>query len=117
MSAMIVSRPEKKARSECADLSSVKAYYNNPEEEGIDGWYYSGDIGRFDPDGYLYVVGRMKDLIETGGNVAPKEIEEIPLLYPDVVDAAVFGEPDPEWGEAIKAYVVLREEKRLDEIV
>jgi acyl-CoA synthetase (AMP-forming)/AMP-acid ligase II len=96
-----------------------QGYYNNPEEQGrrfIDGWYYSGDIGRFDPDGYLYVGGRMKDLIKTGGiNVAPKEIEEILLLYPDVIDAAVVGEPDPEWGEAIKAYVVARGEERFSE--
>jgi acyl-CoA synthetase (AMP-forming)/AMP-acid ligase II len=62
------------------------------------------------------VVGRMKDLIKTGGiNVAPKEIEEILLLYPDVIDAAVVGEPNLEWGEAIKAYVVPREEKRFSE--
>jgi acyl-CoA synthetase (AMP-forming)/AMP-acid ligase II len=88
-----------------------QGYYNNPEEQAkrfIDGWYYSGDIGRFDADGYLYVAGRIKDIIKTGSiNVAPKEVEEILLLHPRVVDAAVVGEPDPEWGEAIKAYVVL----------
>jgi acyl-CoA synthetase (AMP-forming)/AMP-acid ligase II len=90
-----------------------QGYYKNPEEEAkrfIDGWYYSGDIGRFDDDGYLYVVGRMKDIIKTGSiNVAPKEVEEILLLHPHVVDAAVVGEPHPEWGEAIKAYVVARD--------
>jgi acyl-CoA synthetase (AMP-forming)/AMP-acid ligase II len=96
-----------------------QGYYNNPDEEAkrfIAGWYYTGDIGRFDSDGYLYVVGRMKDIIKTGSiNVTPKEVEEILLLYPDVVDAAVVGEPDAEWGEAIKAYVVVREGKRLTE--
>jgi long-chain acyl-CoA synthetase len=96
-----------------------QGYYNNPEEEQkrfIDGWYYSGDIGRFDSDGYLYVVGRMKDIIKTGSiNVAPKEIEEILLLHPDVIDAAVVGERDPEWGETVNAYVVLREDASLSE--
>jgi acyl-CoA synthetase (AMP-forming)/AMP-acid ligase II len=87
-----------------------QGYYKNPEEERkrfIDGWYYTGDIGCFDSDGYLYVVGRKRDIIKTGSiNVAPKEIEEILLLHPNVADAAVVGIADPEWGEVIKAYIV-----------
>jgi acyl-CoA synthetase (AMP-forming)/AMP-acid ligase II len=96
-----------------------QGYYNNPEEEAkrfIEGWYYSGDIGCFDADGYLYVVGRMKDIIKTGSiNVAPKEVEEILLLHPAITDAAVVGEPDSEWGEAIKAYVVVADGKGVAE--
>ena len=114
-----MSRPEKKARSGCADLSSVKATTIIRKRRGNDlsmGGITAAISAVSTSNGYLYVVGRMKDLIKTGGiNVAPKEIEEILLLYPDVVDAAIVGEPDPEWGEAIKAYVVAREEKRFSE--
>ena len=96
-----------------------QGYYKNPEEQKkrfIDGWYYTGDIGRFDEDGYLYVVGRMKDTIKTGSiNVAPKEIEEVLLFHPEVVDAAVVGIADPEWGEVAQAYVVLRRQNAIDE--
>ena len=96
-----------------------QGYYKNPEEQKkrfIDGWYYTGDIGRFDDDGYLYVVGRMKDIIKTGSiNVAPKEIEEVLLFHHDVADAAVVGVSDPEWGESIQAYVVLRRQHAIDE--
>jgi len=93
-----------------------QGYYKNPEEEQkrfVYGWYYSGDIGRFDADGYLYVIGRKKDIIKTGSiNVAPKEIEEILLLHPKIADAAVVGVSDPEWGEEIKAYIVPQEGER-----
>jgi acyl-CoA synthetase (AMP-forming)/AMP-acid ligase II len=96
-----------------------QGYYKNPEEQKkrfIDGWYYTGDVGRFDDDGYLYVVGRMKDIIKTGSiNVAPKEVEEVLLFHPEVTDAAVVGVMDPEWGESIQAYVVLRREHAIDE--
>jgi acyl-CoA synthetase (AMP-forming)/AMP-acid ligase II len=96
-----------------------QGYYKNPEEQRkrfIDGWYYTGDIGHFDDDGYLYVVGRMKDIIKTGSiNVAPKEVEEVLLFHPDVADAAVVGVTDPEWGESIQAYVVLRRQHAIDE--
>ena len=96
-----------------------QGYYKNPEEQKkrfIDGWYYTADIGRFDDDGYLYVVGRMKDIIKTGSiNVAPKEVEEVLLFHPDVGDAAVVGVADPEWGESIQAYVVLRRQHAIDE--
>jgi acyl-CoA synthetase (AMP-forming)/AMP-acid ligase II len=86
-------------------------YYKNPELEASiirDGWFYTGDIGRFDEDGYLYIVGRTKDLIKTGSiNVAPREIENTILAMEGIDDAVVFGVPDPEWGEAIKAMIVL----------
>jgi acyl-CoA synthetase (AMP-forming)/AMP-acid ligase II len=87
-------------------------YYKNPEEEQKafrDGWFHTGDIGRFDADGYLYVVGRIKDMIKTGSiSVSPREIENVILSLPWVEDAAVVGVSDAEWGEAVKAFVVGR---------
>ena len=70
----------------------------------------TGDLGRFAADGRLEIVGRRSDTLVTGGeNVAPAEVEAALLAHPAVADAAVFGRPDPEWGEAVTASVVLRE--------
>ena len=78
-------------------------------ELGSDGWLHTGDLGRIDADGRLHVEGRLKELIVTGGeNVAPLEVEQALLSHPAVVDAGVTGRPDPEWGEAVTAFVVLR---------
>ena len=89
----------------------MSGYLDNPEEtrsafwEG--GWFRSGDIGRFDSNGYLYVVDRMKDLIITGGeNVYPREVEEVLYLRPEVQECAVIGLPDREWGERVTAFIV-----------
>jgi len=69
----------------------------------------TGDLGRFDETGRLHVIGRKSDTIVTGGeNVAPAEVEAALLAHPAVADAGVFGRPDPEWGEAVTASVVLR---------
>jgi long-chain acyl-CoA synthetase len=91
----------------------MTAYVDNPEGtadafwEG--GWFRSGDIGRFDPDGYLYIVDRLKDLIITGGeNVFPREVEEVLYTMPEVEECAVIGLPDKEWGEKVAAFVVLK---------
>jgi acyl-CoA synthetase (AMP-forming)/AMP-acid ligase II len=74
-----------------------------------DGWYHTGDVGRFDGEGFLYVVGRIKEMIKTGSiNVSPREVEGALLAVDGVDDAAVMGVPDPEWGEAIQAVVVLK---------
>jgi o-succinylbenzoate---CoA ligase len=71
-----------------------------------DGWLHTGDRGRLE-DGYLYVEGRIKDTIVTGGeNVAAPEVEEALLAHPSVRDAAVVGRPDAEWGEVVAAYIV-----------
>jgi malonyl-CoA/methylmalonyl-CoA synthetase len=71
-----------------------------------DGWFRTGDLGAADPDGYLRIVGRAKELIISGGyNVYPREVEEVLLAHPGVVDSAVVGIPDPEWGETVCAFV------------
>jgi malonyl-CoA/methylmalonyl-CoA synthetase len=71
-----------------------------------DGWFRTGDIGQFDDDGYLRIVGRSKDLIITGGyNVYPREIEDVLREHPSVRDVAVVGTPSTEWGEVVTAFV------------
>jgi o-succinylbenzoate---CoA ligase len=83
-----------------------------------DGWLHTGDLGRLDELGRLHVEGRLKELIVTGGeNVAPLEVEQALLSHPAVTDAAVTGRPDPEWGEAIVAFVVLGQEATTGELV
>jgi acyl-CoA synthetase (AMP-forming)/AMP-acid ligase II len=76
-----------------------------------DGWLHTGDRGRLADDGLLHIEGRLKEIIVTGGeNVAPAEVEDALLAHPAVLDAGVAGLPDPDWGEAVCAFVVLREE-------
>ncbi|MDT0202723.1 AMP-binding protein [Nocardioides sp. AE5] len=94
-------------------------YYKNPEAtaEAFRGeWLTSGDLGRLDEEGYLYVVDRAKDMIISGGvNIFPTEIEEVVAAHPDVVEVAVIGLPDETWGETVHAYVVMRAGAELDE--
>jgi len=91
----------------------LKGYWNNPkatEESFIDGWFRSGDVGRFDENGYLTIVDRKKDMILTGGeNVYPREVEEVLYEHECVLEAAVVGTPDPKWGESVVAVIALRE--------
>jgi long-chain acyl-CoA synthetase len=90
----------------------MKGYYRMPEAtaEAIrDGWLHTGDIGRMDAEGNLYVVDRKKDMIIRGGlNVYPRDVEEVLFEHPAVAEAAVIGRPDPEYGEEVIAFVVLR---------
>ncbi len=90
----------------------MQGYWNKPEETARalrHGWLYTGDLARRDADGYLYIVGRSKDMIVSGGfNVYPAEIEDVLTAHPAVAAAGVIGVPDPKWGEAVKAIVVLR---------
>ena len=90
----------------------MRGYRNNPDANAaafIDGWFRTGDIGAIDNDGYLALTGRIKDLINRGGEkISPAEVEAVLLEHPAIVDAAVFGVPDPKYGEEIAAAVVLR---------
>jgi len=87
-------------------------YYKNPEETARTvrhGWLHTGDMGRLDADGFLYIVERKKDLIIRGGfNVYPREVEEALYALPAVAEAAVVGMPDPLMGEEVRAFVVLK---------
>jgi fatty-acyl-CoA synthase len=96
----------------CKSPLATQGYYKNPEATLAsfrDGWFYTGDLGYFDEEGYLYVAGRRKDMVKSGGiSVYPLEIETVLYHHPDVVEAAVIGVPDAEWGEAVKAAVVVK---------
>lgn len=105
----------------------MKGYHNMPAETAVtlrvmrDGktWLFTGDIVRMDEDGYFYVVDRKKELIKPGGfQVWPREVEEVLAAHPAVLEAGVAGVPDPDRGEAVKAWVVLRPEAQasVDEI-
>jgi long-chain acyl-CoA synthetase len=91
--------------------STMTGYWNKPDATADaltdDGWFRSGDAGRVDEDGYLYIEDRVKDMIITGGeNVYPAEVESVLMGSPVVGDAAVIGVPDERWGETVKAIVV-----------
>ena len=97
-------------RGECV----TPGYHNRPQETAAalapGGWLRTGDLARLDADGYLWITGRKKDLIISGGeNFSPNEIESVLHQHPAVAEAAVIGVPDPSRGEVPKAYVVLRE--------
>lgn len=90
----------------------MRGYWKMPEatEETLaGGWLHTGDAGRFDDEGYLYICDRLKDMIVSGAeNIYPREIEEIIYQMPEVAEAAVIGVPSDEWGETVKAVVVAR---------
>ena len=97
----------------CRGYGVMQGYYKKPEEtaRAIDaqGWLHSGDLGYVDDDGFLYLVDRKKDMIDSGGvKVYPRDIEEVAARHPAVREVAVFGIPDPKWGETPVAAVVLR---------
>lgn len=87
-------------------------YYDNPQanaEARRFGWHHTGDIGVFDEGGYLYIVDRTKDMIISGGfNIYPSEIEQVIWAHPAVMDCAVVGIPDPDWGEKVIAVIELK---------
>ncbi len=80
-------------------------------EKDLEKWLvYTGDIAYLDENGYVFVVDRLKDLIISGGyNISPKEVEDVILAYPAVLDVAVVGVPDEARGQVIKAFVVLKD--------
>ena len=97
----------------------MKGYLRNPEETALavrDGWLHTGDLGRFDEEGFLYIVDRKKDMIIRGGeNIYPIEIEEVLYQIPEVLEAAVVGVPHELYGEVPKAFVVVKEGQHLSE--
>jgi long-chain acyl-CoA synthetase len=96
----------------------IKGYRNRPEETAKtfrEGWLYTGDIGYFDEDGYLFIVDRKKEMILVGGyNVYPREIDEVLHNHPAILEAATVGVPDHFSGEAVKAYVALKPGAKLE---
>jgi acyl-CoA synthetase (AMP-forming)/AMP-acid ligase II len=91
----------------------ISGYENNPEANAtsfVDGWFRTGDQGYLDEQGYLTLVGRIKELINRGGEkISPREIDEVLLTHPAVAEAVCFGVPHPTWGEEVAAAVVVRE--------
>ena len=97
----------------------IREYFNNPEataDARRGGFFTLGDMGRFDEEGYLYIVDRKKDMIISGGeNIFPNDIEEVLYRHPAVEMAAVVGAPDPKWGEIVVAAVKLKPGSSVDE--
>jgi len=98
----------------------MRGYWNDPERtaEAIDpaGWMHSGDLATMDADGYVRVVGRIKDMVIRGGeNIYPREVEEFLHGHPDIADVQVIGVPDERYGEELMAWVILRAGARLGE--
>jgi long-chain acyl-CoA synthetase len=95
-------------RSDCV----MKGYHNNPEANAKslrDGWLWTGDLGAIDASGFLTIKDRSKDLIISGGsNIYPREIEEVLLTHPEVLECAVASKPHRDWGEEVIAFVVRR---------
>jgi long-chain acyl-CoA synthetase len=97
----------------------MSGYWKNEEETNEvlrDGWFYTGDMGYMDENGYFYIVDRKKDMIIAGGyNIYPREVEEVLYEHPKVQEVAVVGIPDPYRGETVKAFVVVKEGKEVTE--
>ncbi len=97
----------------CRTRQNMKGYWNQPEATARsirDGWFYSGDAGYMDAEGFVYIHDRIKDMIVSGGeNVYPAEVESALFKHDDIADVAVIGVPDDRWGEAVKAVVVRKE--------
>jgi acyl-CoA synthetase (AMP-forming)/AMP-acid ligase II len=103
----------------CRGPNVMQGYHRNPEgtKEALrDGWLHTGDLATMDEESFFYIVDRKKDMIVSGGeNIYPRELEEVLMRHPAISDVAVVGIPDPDWGEAVKAFVVLREGQTINE--
>ena len=90
----------------------MKGYWGAPDLTAAalkDGFYHTGDVATVDEEGYLYIVDRKKEMIVSGGfNVYPLEVEKVLYAHPKVLEAAVVGVPSDQWGEEVKAVVVLK---------
>jgi len=97
----------------------MKGYYKAPSETErtiVDGWLHTGDIGMLDPEGFLHITDRKKDMIISGGfNVYPSEVEQVIWSHPAVQECAVIGLPHPDWGETVTAFVELKKGAEVSE--
>jgi acyl-CoA synthetase (AMP-forming)/AMP-acid ligase II/acyl carrier protein len=97
--------------------SRLRGYENNPaanEKAFVCGWFRTGDLGHLDPDGYLFIDARLKEIVNRGGEkISPREVEEALLSHPAVAEAAVFSVPDPALGDNVGASVVLMDEAKI----
>ena len=108
--------PEGERGEICVRGDQVSGEYLDRGDDGDEGWFHTRDAGHLDAAGYLYVHGRLDDVIVRGGeNLSPGEIENVLIEHPAVAEAAVVGIPDPEWGEAVAAVVVLEPGAQADE--
>jgi long-chain acyl-CoA synthetase len=93
----------------------MKGYINKPKESAEilrDGWLHSGDLGYLDEQGYLFIVDRIKDMIISGGlNIYPSEVEDVLYKHSAVEECSVIGMPHPEYGEAVTAYVIKKQDR------
>ena len=96
----------------------MSGYWNNPAATAQalrDGWLFTGDLGTMSDDGFLTLKDRSKDLIISGGsNIYPREVEEVLLLHPKVLEVSIIGRKHADWGEEVVAYVVSRDGARID---
>ncbi|MEM7730143.1 MAG: fatty acid--CoA ligase [Pseudomonadota bacterium] len=104
----------------CRSCSNMKGYWNRAEATAAtltgDGWLHTGDAGRMDEDGYVYILDRVKDMVISGGeNIYPAEVESALYGHPEIADVGVIGVPDEDWGEAVKAVVVRKDGSDLSE--
>jgi oxalate---CoA ligase len=101
--------------------SIIDGYANNPEANATSfsgSWFRTGDLGMIDADGYLWLIGRLKEMINRGGEkIAPREIDEVLLQHPAVAEAIAFGLPHPSWGEEVAVAVVLKTEATEKELI
>ena len=104
--------PGERGEIVCRGPQTMAYYWNRPEataEAFRNGWLHTGDIGTMDEDGFFYIVDRKNDMLVSGGyNVYPREVEDVLLAYPGVVEAAVVGMPDEHWGDRVEAVVAGR---------
>ena len=104
--------PGERGEIVCRGPQMMSGYWNRPEQTAEafrNGWLHTGDIGVMDEDGYFYIVDRKNDLLISGGyNVYPREVEDVLMAFPDVIEAAVVGLPDEKWGDRVVAVVTGR---------